>query len=82
MNQPFIYRYRPLSIDDFEIDKKLINLLNTLISIDNLNIILFGNSGCGKTALINCIINKYYNYSYNDNDVLIINSLKDIFDCL
>ena len=81
MNQPFIYKYRPKRIEEFEIDKKLINILNIFIDIDNLNIILYGNSGSGKTSLINCIIKKYYNLkdeeSYNQNNVLIINSLKD-----
>jgi DNA polymerase III delta prime subunit len=77
MNQPLIYKYRPNCFKDFEIDKKLINLLIELINMDNLNIILLGDSGCGKTSLINCIIKEYYKDNYNISNVLIINSLKD-----
>lgn len=84
MKQPFMYKYKPKRIEEFEIDNKLINIINTFIDMDNLNIILYGHSGCGKTALINCIIKKYYNINdmndaeiNNQNNILIINSLKD-----
>ena len=84
MKQPFMYKYKPKRIEEFEIDNKLINIINTFIDMDNLNIILYGHSGCGKTSLINCIIKKYYNINdindaeiNNQNNILIINSLKD-----
>lgn len=77
MDQPFIYKYRPQTLNNFEIDPKIIELLETLIDLDSLNILLVGDSGCGKTTLINCIIEKYYDNSYNPSDILIINSLKD-----
>ena len=77
MEQPFIYKYRPNYLKDFEIDSKLINLLYTFISIDNLNILLVGDYGCGKTSLIQCIIKEYYLDDYDPINVLIINSLKD-----
>ena len=35
---------------------KMIELLETLINTDLLNILLVGDSGCGKSSLINCII--------------------------
>jgi DNA polymerase III delta prime subunit len=45
--------------------------------MNNLNILLVGDSGSGKTCLINALIKEYYgNIQYND-DVLIINSLKE-----
>lgn len=81
MDQPFIYKYKPNNIENFEMDNNLLEILNTFIQIDNLNIILHGNSGTGKTTLINCIINKYYNISsdmhYDNNNIMIINALKD-----
>ena len=81
MRQPFMFKYKPKTIDAFEMDSKLINLLNLFIETDNLNIILLGNSGSGKTSLINCIIRKYYNLQENEhldeNNILIINSLKE-----
>jgi len=77
MDQPFIYKYRPQTLKDFEIDPKIIELLETLIQIDTLNLLLVGDSGCGKTSLINCIIKEYYGNDYNLTNILTINSLKD-----
>ena len=77
MDQPFIYKYRPLELKDFEMSAKIKELLETLVNADLLNILLVGDSGCGKTSLINCIIKNYYNSNYNSDDILIINSLKD-----
>jgi len=77
MEQPFIYKYRPKTLENFEINPKLIELVNQLIASDILNILLIGNQGCGKTTLINCIIKKYYGDLYDSNNILIINSLKE-----
>jgi replication factor C subunit 2/4 len=77
MDQPFIYKYKPQTLTDFEMDSTVIELLETLIQLDMLNLLLVGDSGCGKTTLINCIIKKYYDNNYNVADILIINSLKD-----
>lgn len=56
MEQPFIYKYRPKTLEEFEMNPQFIELLNTLINSDLLNILLIGNQGSGKTTLINCII--------------------------
>ena len=77
MDQPFIYKYRPVKLEDFEIDSKIIELLDTLVNSDILNLLLIGDSGCGKTSLINTIIKKYYGENYDKNNILVINSLKD-----
>ena len=77
MDQPFIYKYRPETLDDFELNPKIIELLKTFIQIDNLNLLLVGIPGCGKTSLINAIIKEYYKDDYNSIDILTINSLKD-----
>ena len=77
MDQPFIYKYRPQQLDEFEIDAKTIDLLKVFININNLNLLLVGDSGCGKTSLINCIIKEYYGADYNSMNILTINSLKD-----
>ena len=60
MEQPFIYKYRPKSLNDFEMSNEIIEFLQTLINIDNLNILLVGDNGCGKSSLIKCIIKEYY----------------------
>ena len=77
MDLPFIYKYQPMFLEDFEIDNKLMELIKILIKMDNLNILFVGDSGSGKTSLISAIIRDYYdNVNYKDN-VLYINTLKD-----
>lgn len=77
MDQPFIYKYKPEKLKDFEMSDTVIELLETLIDSDILNILLVGNSGCGKSSLINCIIKSYYNNNLSSDNILTINSLKD-----
>jgi replication factor C small subunit len=77
MNLPFIYKYQPLFLDEFEYEDELLLLIRTLIKMDNLNILFTGDSGCGKTSLINVIIKEYYGKEIQNDNILIINSLKD-----
>ena len=84
----FINKYQPLFFKDFEIDEEIVTILNTLIEMNNLNILLIGDMGCGKTSLLNALIREYYNEatkestkqasnkSYDDN-ILHINNLKE-----
>jgi DNA polymerase III delta prime subunit len=80
--QLFLNKYRPMYFNDFETDVEMIEILNTLININNLNILFIGDIGCGKTAYLNAVIREYYKDSqvdpnlYNDN-ILHINSLKE-----
>jgi DNA polymerase III delta prime subunit len=85
MNQSpvlFLNKYHPMFFKDFETDSEMIEILNTLINIDNLNILFIGDIGCGKTAFLNAVIREYYKNSvfdpniHNDN-ILHINSLKE-----
>jgi DNA polymerase III delta prime subunit len=76
----FINKYQPLYFDDFENDNEIIKMLKTLILIDNLNILLIGDTASGKTTLLNAIIREYYSgYTSKDYDenVLYINNLKE-----
>ena len=77
MNQPLIYKYSPKNINEFIMDKNLLEILKTFIKIDSLNILFVGNSGSGKTTLINLLIQEYYQNNYDPQNILIINSLKD-----
>jgi DNA polymerase III delta prime subunit len=76
----FLNKYQPLYFKDFETDDMMISVLNTLIQMDNLNILFIGDICSGKTTFVNAIIKEYYsNYTsneYNDN-ILHINSLKE-----
>jgi len=79
-NKLFIHKYQPLYFNDFGIDDEIIQLLQTLIGIENLNILLIGDIASGKTSLLNALIREYYK-GYNEKDfeenVLYINSLKE-----
>ena len=77
MDLPFIYKYQPSLLDKFEYEDDLIILIRTLLIMDNLNIIFIGDSGCGKTSLINIIVREYYGEKTQNDNILIINSLKD-----
>ena len=77
MDQPFIYKYRPKNLREFEMNSTIIELLETFVNTGLLNILLVGDSGSGKSSLINCIIKAYYNDDCKNDNVLHINSLKD-----
>ena len=85
MNIPlFLNKYQPIHFSDFETDCEMIDILNTLIDINNLNILFIGDIGCGKTAFLNAVIREYYknNTSFSDpssyeDNILHINSLKE-----
>ena len=49
MIQPLIYRYSPNNLNDFIMDNDLHELIRSRISMDNINLILYGNQGTGKT---------------------------------
>ena len=75
----FIHKYQPLYFKDFGEDNEAVKIIKTLISIDNLNILLIGDMASGKTSLLNTIIREYYTgYTSKDyeENVLYINSLK------
>jgi DNA polymerase III delta prime subunit len=72
-----MYKYRPCIFKDLEIDNDIIDILNTMISMNNLTILFIGDSGSGKTTLINTLITEYYGNSQYIDDILVINSLKE-----
>lgn len=76
---PFIKKYQPKYLNDFELDTNLLNILNTFIKLDSLNIIFVADSGCGKTTIISSIIREYYGEKSSrvEDNILYINSLKD-----
>ena len=78
MNTPFLKKYQPIFFKDFIIDNEYIELLNTLINMNNLNILLIGNPGSGKTSLLHSIIREYYKLEkLPSQNVLFINNLKE-----
>ena len=39
-NTPFIYKYQPQYLNDFQVDINFKNMLHTLLAMDNINIFL------------------------------------------
>jgi len=77
-NLPFINKYQPQYFHQFEqLEQNVTKLLQTLISLNNLNVLLIGDPGSGKTSLIYSIIREYYKTNYNPDNILVLNSLKD-----
>jgi DNA polymerase III delta prime subunit len=76
----FLNKYQPFLFNDFETDPEMVSILNTLISMNNLNILFIGDIGCGKTAFLNAVIREYYNglkFNQYEDNILHINSLKE-----
>jgi len=76
----FVNKYQPLLFDDFGIDDEIIKILKTLITMDNLNILLIGDIASGKTSLLNSLIREYYighNPKEYEDNIMYINNLKE-----
>jgi replication factor C subunit 3/5 len=76
----FLHKYQPLYFKDFESNDEMIDILNTLININNLNILFIGDIGSGKTTFLNATIKEYYkDYTQQQyqHNILHINSLKE-----
>ena len=80
MEPLFLNKYQPFFFKDFETDPEMLDILNTLIGMNNLNVLFIGDIGSGKTAFLNSVIREYYKglepSQYSEN-ILHINSLKD-----
>ena len=78
MDALFLNKYQPFFFKDFETDPEMLDILNTLISMNNLNVLFIGSIGSGKTAFLNAVIREYYKglvpTQYVEN-ILHINSL-------
>ena len=70
-------KYKPKNLDDFMIDDKTRQLLNVFIDIDSLNLLIIGDTGTGKSSLIDVLINQYYKNNYKKDNVMYINLLKE-----
>ena len=80
MEPLFLNKYQPFFFKDFETDPEMLDILNTLISMNNLNVLFIGDIGSGKTAFLNAVIREYYKgleYTEYAENILHINSLKE-----
>ena len=82
MNEPYITKYQPKDLIDFQTSDDLKNFIDASIKNHDLNLLLIGDPGTGKTSLLNIIINLYFgdtvaNKNIYDTHILFINSLKE-----
>ena len=74
-------KYKPYYVKDLYLESNVKKILNTLISIDNINILIKGNADSGKTTLLRCMIRDYYDLSccdsFSERNIMFINSLKE-----
>ena len=78
MDEPFLKKYQPQKYKDLAIEKEFVELMRSLISMDNLNVLFIGNNGCGKTTIIDSTIREYYGTdSIPYENVLYINNLQE-----
>ena len=78
-NKLFYLKYQPICFEDYENDT-VIKLLKGMLANEHLNILLTGETSCGKSSLLKTIITEYYSNhtpdEYNEN-VMCINSVKE-----
>ena len=80
-NNPFIMKYKPYCLDHFTGNERLVEVLRSLILMEDMNILITGGSNSGKTSFLYAIIREYYELSKHDilpeNNIMFINSLKE-----
>lgn len=76
----FITKYKPKSLNEQEFNIDSIQLIQSLIFANDINIILIGDDGSGKSTITDNIIKQYY-HDCDDHEIhkniMHINSLKD-----
>ena len=77
MEQLILYKYQPKHISEFDHDDQTLRFIKAMIEIDNLNILLFGDAGTGKTTLLKAIVKEYYNSNIIKDNILYINNLNE-----
>jgi len=77
----FILKYKPYFIRDFYLESTHLTVLNALQELDDLNLLVVGNSCSGKTSLIYAIIREYYGMNetavFPEHNIMFINNLKE-----
>jgi DNA polymerase III delta prime subunit len=80
MDIPYLFKFRPKNITDFQLNTDIECIVEYFINSNSLLLLLIGESGTGKTSLIECIINTYFKDISTDKkyeNILNINSLSD-----
>ena len=74
-------KYKPFYIKDFKLNRDTETTIRTFIEMDELNILIYGMSGCGKTMLLDALIREYYGLQshqhFPEHNILYIDNLKE-----
>lgn len=77
----FNMKYKPYFVKDFYLEPSHLEVLQMLKSMDDLNLLIVGNTCSGKTSLMYAIIREYYgmseNASFPEYNIMMINNLKE-----
>lgn len=80
----FITKYKPYSLSAFYRGKEgqdIARVLQTFLKIDDLNILIVGDTNAGKTTLLYALLREYYGLRPEENipetNIMIINNLKE-----
>ena len=76
MKENLLKKFKPQSLDDFNISELLKEIIMSYISSSKMLFIIHGNAISGKTSLINTILKLYYGDNIGNN-VLSFNLLKE-----
>jgi len=80
-NTTFITKYKPYYLSEFCLSVKMHAILKFLLEIDDLCILIYGPTGCGKTTLLYAMLREYYGFSKNatipETNILFVNNLKE-----
>lgn len=82
METPYIIKFQPKDLKYFQASNDLKDFINTSIKTHDLNLLLIGDPGTGKTTLLNIIMNLYFGDTIHDKyiyetHILFINSLRE-----
>jgi DNA polymerase III delta prime subunit len=82
MKTPYIVKFQPKDLDGFQTSSDLKDFVNASIMTHDLNLLLIGDPGTGKTSLLNIIISLYFGDAIKDKHIyethiLFINSLRE-----
>ena len=79
--EAFIQKYKPRNLQGFFASPKFKSVLQTLLQMNDLNIIFIGNPCSGKTILLHTLIREYYGLINQEplpeHNILYINNLKE-----
>ena len=90
--QTFISKYKPYYIGEFSRSTEthdertgpapnMVSIIQTLMEIDDLNVLFIGNASSGKTSILYAILREYYGLTKHETipetNILFINNLKE-----